>query len=110
MEDADNFMEPTDKSREEFQIPDGTTTLSVFEYQKRIEPITDIGPGEKWVLIKVRKLSNGRGCEASNKQLGEYLGMTERTIKRHIAILMDKQYLIADNYGLRNRVLYCASF
>ena len=106
-------VEPTlresDNSPKEQPPLNPNTTLSLGEYQSRLEPMMELSPGEKWVLVKVRKLSNGRGCTASNKQLSEYTGMSERSISRFISSLTQNGYLNVDFPTSRNRSLFCST-
>ncbi len=106
-------VEPTaresDNNPKEQPPPNTNTTLSLGEYQSRLEPMTELSPGEKWVLVKVRKLSNGRGCVASNRQIAEYIGIPFRTVTGIIPDLINKGYLNVDFPQSKNRSLFCST-
>lgn len=71
----------------------------------RLCPLKDINPAEKGLLMKIWEKSGG-GCKATNKQLGEWVGIPCRSISRLIPSLIDKGYLTAESPDSRNRVLF----
>jgi len=100
-------LEPTDRSLDDNILY--PTKLNLGEYIIRLEPSTEISCGEKFLLQKIRKLSNSRGCIASNDQLGIYLGTPYRTIQNWIKNLRQKGYLIIEYPQGKARKIWCSS-
>jgi len=84
-------------------------TLSLGDYIKVLEPMTELTWQDKAMLIKIYKLSNGIGCTVGNEKLGQYLGIPYNTVIKIIKRLTDDKYLVAKNNKGKIGILCCSS-
>lgn len=48
---------------------------------------------EKWVLCSIWHLSNAGECYATNKQLGQNIGLSHQTVAQYVVSLTEKGYI-----------------
>lgn len=66
----------------------------------------DLSIYEKALFVEIQSLDNEHGCYASNKYLGEFLGVGERQVRRYIQRLQEKKLIrvtIKDKYDRQIR-------